>query len=395
MAEIYSADYLARRQREADEAIARVKRNELENERDEERLAIMADPVIALGPKAFPTINARKIAEPLPPIRWLCESLSMMAGGRPVMISGYGNVGKTFAAQELALAVAAGRETFWGGIPLQLSGPVLHLDYEQGDLLTRWRYHRLAYGLGLELAALEDKLLLSTLPGDKLTDAGAEAKLVTRCQGAALVLIDSYNAGCPGLDENASTAGEPLQMLLRVSQRTGAAIVVLHHEGKPAADGGRAAAHRVRGSSAIHAALGGGVSFSSEDGTIKIEPSKSPLGLEPETRFFRFVDVGAVDENTRRPEGIRLEWLPVEQVTAEREKRSQKEPAAAALRTGLLDAIRNSPGITRNHLFDLVTGGNKQAKQAALSALLSAKAIRYEEGARGAMRFFVTTGSHD
>lgn len=382
-----------RLERELREAKATFERNADELAAEEERWAIQDEAstvvkVLSLAPKpAFALLDGAGIAAPLPPIRWLCESLCLIAGGgRPLMISGYGDTGKTFALQELALAVAAGLPTVWGGVSIQLAGPVAHLDYEQGNFLTRWRYQRLAFGLNINLAALGERLRLSVMPSHNLVSPGTERHLTVLCTGLALLVVDNLNAACPGVDENASTAAEPLQMLGRVSERTGCCIVVLHHEGKPPAEGGRAAAHRMRGSSAIHGALGGAVSFVRDEGLVRVEPSKSPLGGQPEVRHFRFVDTGLHDENTKRSEGLRLEWLPPEQVSQEREKRQAK--VAIPIRESLLAVITSQPGISKSAAVELAAG-KSDSKRQAIAALISEGLVRIEIGPKNAIRLFV------
>ena len=122
---------------------------------------------------------------------------------RPLLVSGYGGAGKTWAVLELALLVAAGEKRFWGGVDLELSGPVLHIDFEMGLQALKWRIQRLAYGRGIDLASLGARLQVSSLPKLTLTDPRAEEVLLRACEGKALVVIDNNAAGSRGSTKTA------------------------------------------------------------------------------------------------------------------------------------------------------------------------------------------------
>lgn len=142
---------------------------------------------------------------------------------------------------------------------------VVHLDYEQGEYATRLRYHRLARGLGIQdpFGELEDRLRVVCMPQMYLTSDGMEDWLSDMCDGAGLCVIDSLRAACPGVDENDSVIRSYLDILTRVSQRTGCAFVVIHHAGK----GGKEKDRRevARGSSGIFDACGTVMVLQSKD----------------------------------------------------------------------------------------------------------------------------------
>lgn len=206
-------------------------------------------------------LNAAEIFAPLPPINWTIERLAL-APGRVSMIAGYGYSGKTVSAQSLALSVAAGREV-WGEIRAE-QGPVLHVDYEQGEHLTRWRYQRLARGLELPDPA---ELPIETLvmPKLRLVDE-SEDTWCRYCDGKRLTIIDSYRVAASHVEENSSQAREPLDLASRISIRTGCVILVLHHARKPQRDAPGGAVYTVRGSGSIFDATGSCIVFVGEKG---------------------------------------------------------------------------------------------------------------------------------
>jgi hypothetical protein len=109
---------------------------------------------------------------------------------------------------------------------------VLHIDYEQGRHATFKRYQRLARGLGASRLELGDRLHVAVNPGVYLTDVDAESAFARACEGMDLCLVDSLRAATPGADENESMVRACLDCLLRVSEKTGTAFLVMHHAGK-------------------------------------------------------------------------------------------------------------------------------------------------------------------
>jgi hypothetical protein len=281
------------------------------------------------------------VAKPARPIRSLMTHFRMTAG-RPNGLVGFAGSAKTFMAIELALAVAAGRPTCWGGLDVRMQGPVVHLDYEMGwDLLHR-RYQRAARGLGLDLedirgvrpqddgrqrsvgaiirdgfaaassqAVSNDSLLhISSGARKYLTTKGIERDLVDLLTGKTLCILDNFCAATLGaVDENSSAMADYLYILGRVSTETGCVIVVLHHlrKGDPGAEQvSRMAA--IRGSSAIVGAFGATVHVEpgKEKGAFKIGSGKVSTGRVNDDVFVRLEDRGTYCEDYDDHEGIVL-----------------------------------------------------------------------------------------
>ncbi len=189
------------------------------------------------------------LTEELPPIPWLCEPIGL-APGAVALFAGYGYSRKTMALQSLGLSVAAGRPAW--GLHSVRRGPVLHLDYEQGRRITQERYQRLARGMGFELGGLpEGALRVGCMPRIYLDEEEAPDELLRLCEGAALVIVDSLRAAFPHADENSSEVRSYLDVLNRVSERTGACMAVIHHARKPSAQNTEGATFAIRGSSAL------------------------------------------------------------------------------------------------------------------------------------------------
>lgn len=192
----------------------------------------------------FPVVSSLELFQPLPPVRWLVPSL-LLAPGAPTLFAGYGYSGKSVALQSLALSVASGRP-LWGEYSVR-QGRVLHLDYEQGRRITAGRYQRLAYAEAIDPEEIADRLEACILPSSGLD----LETLVQLGDGRDLVLVDSWRAAHPNVDENSSDVRRTLDAMGLASERTGAVFVVLHHARKPQGEkgGGGGGKHVIRGSS--------------------------------------------------------------------------------------------------------------------------------------------------
>lgn len=236
--------------------------------------------------------DASSWAGELPPIEYLAPRLHL-APGRPLGLVGYAGAGKTLLAADLALAIAGGpyHRTFWGLEIVGRQGPVAMIDLETGPILMRQRFHRLAIGRGAHIADWGQRLRFCSFPRWNLTSADAEEKLCQTVDGTAAFVIDSLVMACPGVDENSARIADQMGLLARVSEATGSCGIVLHHEGKPPAEGQREAKYRGRGSSAIQGMWGSQWVVSSRDGTLVIEHGKSQWGQIEQPIFVKIADV--------------------------------------------------------------------------------------------------------
>jgi len=200
-------------------------------------------PVDPLAP--WNLLSLADLSEPLPPVPWVCESLGL-APGAVALVAGYGYSGKTMAMQSLLLSVASGKPA-WCVYNIR-QGNAVHLDYEQGRRLTQERYQRLAFGMNLDLRELpKGSLRVAAMPRVYLDHDKSIEELTRIVDGAALVLVDSLRAAFPSADENSSEVRTYLDVLSRVSERTGACIAIIHHARKPNMQNGGTATHSIRG----------------------------------------------------------------------------------------------------------------------------------------------------
>lgn len=234
----------------------------------------------AKKPDPWNRMSTVEIFAELPPYPWLVKGIHL-APGRVTLLNGYADVGKTVIAMTVALSVAAA-VPLWGVFEPTRTGKVLHLNGELGSYIARERYQRLARGSGVDVAELakSGNLVLSNYPEARLDDEDFEDKLASICDGFALVVMDSLRAFSGSLDENKKEIGVALFKLARVSHRTGATILVLHHNRKTSKDSVGGAKESISGSGSI---LGGAecafvMTSTDKGGPILVQHERSPTG---------------------------------------------------------------------------------------------------------------------
>lgn len=267
-----------------------------------ERSSVNADP--------FPLLDAEAIFAPRPPVPYLFKALDLCPG-RPPMFCAAPFKAKTISAQSLAVSVAAGLPA-WGEFPVR-EGAVSHFDGEQGVNLSATRYTRIARAHGVNWQRLQGKLRLAVYPPVKLNDPRAEDVYSRLLEGCTFAIFDSFRSLTPGLEENSSEADVPLNMLGRVSSKTGATILTIHHARKRSKDDGGLS---VRGSSAIEGASGSIIEF---DGGSNGEPLRVHQKRAPESGvccddFFLSVEDVTIDGDPRG--GLRVQYVSEEALAA-------------------------------------------------------------------------------
>jgi hypothetical protein len=300
------------------------------------------------GQDPWNLMSTEQIFAELPPYPWLVQGLHL-APGRITLLNGYADVGKTVIAMTVALAVASGTPV-WGVFKPARAGRVLHLNGELGSYIARERYQRLARGSAIDGAALvaSGNLVLSNYPETRLDDKDFEEKLAQVCEGFALVVIDSLRAFSGALDENAKEIGVALFKLARVSNRTGATIVVLHHNRKPSKDDIGGAKMAISGSSSI---LGGAecafvMTSTEKGGPILVQHERSPIG-RPLADFGLQIEDIAFDGNPRW--GLRVVHMEGEQMeqAAESAQKAKEQATIERASSAIVEVLRRSAGVFR------------------------------------------------
>ncbi len=196
-------------------------------------------------PKADGTITVdgwdfetRGLDAPLPPLEF--QIAGLICKGDVVMFVAQGNSLKTWLAFSIALAISTGRP--WLDRFVSLRGRVAIVDYESGDYEVRRR---------LKMLGGKDAngVLRSSYSGKDLSDP--ETWVTLSKLHLDLLIIDSYHAGSPGIEENDAGSDLPLQHAGTFAEKTGCTVIIIHHSRKGSGGDRR---ESVRGSTAIFAA---------------------------------------------------------------------------------------------------------------------------------------------
>jgi hypothetical protein len=319
----------------------------------------------AYQPAGLQWISTADIFAPIPAPTWIVPEL-FIGPGRPTLVAGYGFSAKTLAVQALALACAAGKPA-WGYFRCGSGIRVRHIDYEQGRAATLRRYQRLAHGLGVAFEDLADRLELAVFPDLYLTDGAAVERFARECDGAQLVVIDALRGAMPGADENDSAVRQHIDNLTRVSERTGASMLLIHHAGKPK-DAHADARTVPRGSSAIFDACGCVLVLAgSKEEPKLVRQEKTPADADGRAVEDFYLAVEDVPSETNPKAGVRVALQTREQV------RPPTAPGErfARLKDQVLAVVRDHRGLkSANAICERVRGGNKGSRLQAIHELL-------------------------
>jgi hypothetical protein len=314
---------------------------------------------------SIPVLDCRAIAEPLPDLEYIVREIGLVAGGgAPHLLAGYGFSGKTVAVQSLCLSLAAG-QPIWG-VYKDPARRVCHIDFEQGERLTRRRYQRLAAAMGISLPALGDALVLAVMPPITLSAEHVDRwrQLMT---GRDLIIVDSLRAASGAQDENDSRIRVGLDMLGTLSEHTKCRALVIHHARKMGPDdpGGR---YAIRGSSAIYDSADSAYVFTGNKGEpVAVEHVKARTHGEPVPDWALLISDEPTDDGDNRG-GLQVKVFGTELIAKRREesasvarsKRTQMDSQtvrkAIEGKPGMgTRELRSATGLSGDRLFNAVS----------------------------------------
>lgn len=222
------------------------------------RFAEIAQEATGSATKRYIVRDATYIRQPIPPVEYLVDELIYKKS--ITVLFGDGGVGKTWAATYLAACVAS--EHPWGNFNTH-PARVLFVDEENGDDEMRLRSQFSFLGAMSEVINFQ----YISLAGFHLDNPQDEAQLTNEilAQEAGLVILDALADLMIG-DENSKKDTQPVfNALRRITERTGVAILLIHHANKDLSKG-------YRGSSVIKDAV---------DTMIQVES-------DPDSNFINF-----------------------------------------------------------------------------------------------------------
>ncbi len=166
------------------------------------------------------------------------------------LLIGRPKLGKSGATSQLAIAREEG--LYWLGFPVDAAGRTAIFDAELGPEAFQQRV-RLQLPAGLELS---DRIQYIHARGLKLDAPDGLAAILGLVQeaDADLIVFDPLARLMAGDENSTRDMSRVVDALDRIVRTTGAAILVLHHSGKPRAEDPRDGGHLARGSSVLYAA---------------------------------------------------------------------------------------------------------------------------------------------
>lgn len=223
----------------ADKLRAEIRTHE---ERAAEARRDLAEVIGEAGEDIRPVQIGLALAEPKPEESWVINGLLPVKG--IALLAAEGGVGKSTLAAQLCAGLSAGRGFF--GFDAGTAIPTLFLEAEG----SRERFvERIGVALAhLEIPALELPLYVQPKTWRPSLN-GTTADTIRVC-GARLVILDTIGL-FERFDENSATDFKALVInpLRRLGEETGAAFLLIHHQGKP--NELRKGRHKIRGTSAF------------------------------------------------------------------------------------------------------------------------------------------------
>jgi RecA-family ATPase len=312
---------------------------------------LVAEPSAAVDDLA-PEIPFDELWTPEPDTQKVIPWLGIVPG--PVhLVTGSWYTGKTLLLMTMGLAVASGRDLF--GLHGVQRGKWTHFDHEMGRRGAKRYIQRVARGLGLKPEDVRDRVSVRVLPRLNLTTEGAVDHYTRLLTGSLIATIDPLRAAAPGQDENKSEFRQWLDMLAVVSDRTGCAIIVLHHGGKPVE--GTERRNTGRGTSAIDDAVQTKIVLTAaEKGApmlVSHEKTRENNGTTVEDFYLEM--------DNSDPEAVRLVHRDMEEMAErlEAQARAKEGPAIAKTKQAigaLLAKMGGSFSGSRDELKKLVGG---------------------------------------
>jgi len=286
---------------------------------------------------------------PRPPVEYVVAGLFPL----PSLSIVYGPPGcfKTMLLADLAACVAAGLP-WLGPLPLKsgdtgratIPAPALWLDFDNGVRTMHERIEAVARARDLPEAT---PLYYVSMPSPWLDASSWEntAELAQRAQAldARLIIIDNLRDVAGGVDENAAEMGDVMSNFRRLSEETGAAVILIHHQRKASGISSRSG-DTLRGHSSIEAAL---------DLALLVEREEQAETIQIKASKVRGADVlpfGALftyewREGTTDLATVRFYGLDVEDLTSD-----------AAIRRAVLETVGSSPGANKGAIVKEVKG---------------------------------------
>jgi hypothetical protein len=179
----------------------------------------------------LPALDLSRLGEPLSPPDWLVED--RIARGWLVLLGAKPGVGKTWVAEDLAVAATTGRTWLGHAIPCRFR--VLYLDAENGEDLALERVHR----LGGRPDTIGDRLHYVTESVSLPTGDLERLRATVEAFRPDLVIVDTLASIAPSAERDTESSAAFLAAVWHLVRDRGAAMLLLVHLRKSMQGAGR------------------------------------------------------------------------------------------------------------------------------------------------------------
>ena len=213
------------------------------------------------------------------PIDWLFQP--WIERTATTLLVGEGGVGKSWLEMDMATAAASGQK--WLGHNGCPPIPVMVLDQDTGENITKRRIQMLCRGRGVQAASLAEQLFVLPRCGFRIDKPDHRKWLIAEAKARSIrfLMVDALVA-IHGSDEN--NANEMAKILRgcigEVIDKVGAGLSMIHHMNKPTKENQGNATHRVRGSGEIVNSSDCKISFIKQAGVTKMVLDRSRSAAE-------------------------------------------------------------------------------------------------------------------
>jgi RecA-family ATPase len=258
------------------------------------------------------------------------------------VVSGEPKTTKTWGALEIGMSIATGTRAF-GEFPV-VGDPrqVFMFLVEDPERSTRNRLRALAASRGMDPVEATKRVFVENLVSLDLCDAEDLAYVVAsvRAHGpAGAVVLDPLRDLHTKEEDDSGEMAEVMGALRALRAVLQCAVIFVHHSHKSSKDNGsRRGGQRMRGSSAIHGAIDGGLHLYDLSGNLETEWANKAQGELKAARSAGLFTLKLVVEDDDGGEAVRAEWIYSRgQPTQEAESDPQEQ--ARRLREAVVRAL--------------------------------------------------------
>jgi hypothetical protein len=288
-------------------------------------------------------------------------------GGAEFLLVAPGGTGKTFLLMDMMIKSVVGEAIFPNGEKPKKEINALFLDYETGEKTYKRRLVRLCHNKNYDYNMLKRLNYCNfehKLNSPEIMEALEE---IINYRKINLLVIDNLRAATSE-KMNDQQAAEPLTRLRAVAQRTGCAVIMVHHTSKSGSEHEDTAGS---GTQAFTDSVETKLVMKKDGEYINVVIGKMN-NYAPKPFAFKISDIGDFDSKTQKTAGIEIEYITDISISSsnKKEKVNYKERILETL---------DGKQLTKTEIIEK-TIGKKIEKYKAINELIESGEISEENG---------------